>query len=61
MNRFLVATLLLASISACTVFGVETKSTKTEYKSDESVAGRLESIERRLDALEKRLDERSGN
>lgn len=61
MIRIVIATLLALSISACTLFGVETKSTKTEYKADESVAGRLDSIERRLDAIERRLNESSRN
>ena len=53
----LVCLLVLASsISACTVLGVETESTTTEYKEDSGLESRVERMENRLERLERRLE-----
>ena len=44
------------SLGACTLFGVETESTTTEYKNDSGLQSRVERLEKRVERLEGRLE-----
>jgi len=54
--KFALALALAGAVSACTLFGVETESTKTEYRNDSGLQSRVERLERRVERLGERLE-----
>ena len=56
-TRLVSALALAGAMSACTILGVETESTTTEYKQETGLESRIDRLESRLQSLERRLDD----
>jgi uncharacterized protein YceH (UPF0502 family) len=56
-TRLACALALAGAMSACTILGVETESTTTEYKQETGIESRIDRLESQLQSLERRLDD----
>jgi uncharacterized protein YceH (UPF0502 family) len=57
VTRLACTVLLSGALGACTLFGIDTDSTTTEYRQDTGLEQRVDQMEQRLQHLERRMDD----